>query len=368
MTESRFKKILAFIFSFLFFVSVFNNNVHAVGNINVLIVGGRGVGKSTLLHRLVTQNFENPITEDEVMSRNYEHGKIYFCETDVRIKIVEMDIQDKDLSEEYANYLYQNANIIIHMSHVRDLPDKQAVSNWYDEFVRTILKGQKEAENWELLGSIFGDSNDVDGYESSIKNFRADPESVSHRRVWFGPLQLKCKIGYIIFVFNGSDSPNVFDNCQELWDFVGDFPNSRSILYFDSLSSNGEGTTIYGVQKNLVTLNEWVHSTSTLSSFEPYDENMINRYMPSPRAYTVEDIHEQLKANEDMNPLLKWTLRLVGAFGIGTTAIYSANRINFYRKNKEEQAKEQTRARRRQYLNSIVESNIRKNQENQAAS
>ena len=267
----NFKKFLAFVFSFFIFVPNFNPNVHANGNINILIVGGKEVGKSTLLHRIVTQDFDNPINKENVPK--YEHGKIYSCVKDYRIKVAEMDFEDKSLVPEYKDYLYQNANVIIHMSHVRDLPDKQAVSNWYDKFVRTILKGQKEAENWELLGSIFGDSNDVDGYESSIKNFKADPEDVPHRRVWFGPLQLKCKIGYIIFVFNGSDNPNVFDNCQELWDFIGDFPNSRSILHFDSLSSNGDGTTIHGVQKNLVTLNEWIHSTSTLSSFEAYDDS-----------------------------------------------------------------------------------------------
>lgn len=265
-------RVVAWIFSFLFFVPGFNHNVHAIGDINILIVGDQGVGKSTLLHRLVTQNFNEPISKEEVQKEEYEHGKICPCKSDYRIKIVEMDINDKDLTEEYANYLYQNANIIIHMSHVSSIPNKQIISDWYDEFVRVILKGQQE-QNPELVQSIFNDLEAVDDSKiSSICDFRADPEDISHCNAWFSPLQLAGKIGYIIFVVNGSDSFNTFDECQELWRFIGTFPNARSILTFDSISSKGDGDTIHGVQKELVTLNDWVHSKSTLSNFKAYDD------------------------------------------------------------------------------------------------
>lgn len=285
-------RVVAWIFSFLFFVPGFNHNVHAIGDINILIVGDQGVGKSTLLHRLVTQNFNEPISKEEVQKEEYEHGKICPCKSDYRIKIVEMDINDKDLTEEYANYLYQNANIIIHMSHVSSIPNKQIISDWYDEFVRVILKGQQE-QNPELVQSIFNDLEAVDDSKiSSICDFRADPEDISHCNAWFSPLQLAGKIGYIIFVVNGSDSFNTFDECQELWRFIGTFPNARSILTFDSISSNGDGDTIHGVRKGLVTLNEWIHTKSTLSNFGAFDDEkkklFYKKYHHKPRRHNLE--------------------------------------------------------------------------------
>ena len=281
-------RVVAWIFSFLFFVPGFNHNVHADGNINILIVGDQGVGKSTLLHRLVTQNFNKPISEEEVQNEGYEHGKICPCKNDYRIKIAEMDF-----GEEGIDYFYQNANIIIHMSHVSHIPTKQVVSDWYDEFVRIILKGQQE-QNPELVQSIFDDLKALDDYEeiSSIDGFRANPEDISYRHAWFSPLQLAGKIGYIIFVVNGSDSFNTFDECQELWRFIGTFPNARSILTFDSISSKGDGDTIHGVRKGLVTLNEWIHTKSTLSNFGAFDDKKKNlfyrKYHHNPRRHNLE--------------------------------------------------------------------------------
>ena len=178
------------------------------------------------------------------------------------------------------------------MSHVSHIPTKQVVSDWYDEFVRIILKGQQE-QNPELVQSIFNDLEAVDDSKiSSICDFRADPEDISHCNAWFSPLQLAGKIGYIIFVVNGSDSFNTFDECQELWRFIGTFPNARSILTFDSISSNGDGDTIHGVRKGLVTLNEWIHTKSTLSNFGAFDDEkkklFYKKYHHKPRRHNLE--------------------------------------------------------------------------------
>jgi len=262
---NKFKRLLAFVFSFLFFIPSFSPNVHGVKYINILIVGKPGAGKSTLMHRFETQNFDRPI--DETAVRKYMHGTVYqFPSYDGLLNVVEANFDDENI-----DYFYQNANIIIHMSNIGKghPPTKEKVSEWYDKFVRCVLRGQQQ-QSPEWFESAFNALN--------IETFEAHPEDTIHRNAWFSPLQLEGKIGYIIFVFSGLDKKPDFDDyaeCQELWNFIGTFSNSRSILTFDTVSANGEHRDIHtgAMQKELVTMNQWVHSVSSLSTFSAFDDS-----------------------------------------------------------------------------------------------
>lgn len=262
---NKFKRLLAFVFSFLFFVSGFNSNVRAGGYFNIVIVGKKGVGKSTLLHRFMTQNFDKEMREQDVPLGEYkEHGVVHVCPKDVRFRVVEIGIDEEG---DYIDYLYQNANIIIHMSDIRKIPTKQDISIWYDKFVKSIFRG-------------LGDPRGTDD------SFRANPEDRMYCKKWFGPIQKKFKIGYIIFVFNKLDSLNdesfsARERCEDLWYFIDEFPNARSILSFDALSSKGNSGVMYtgAIQKELVTMNEWVYSQSVMSSFKPFDPEKKNNFL-----------------------------------------------------------------------------------------
>ena len=273
---NKFKRLLAFVFSFLFFIPSFSPNVHGVKYINILIVGKPGAGKSTLMYHFDTQNFDRPI--DETAVREYKHCTVYqFLSYDGLLNVVEANFDDENI-----DYFYQNANIIIHMSNIGKgypLPTKEEVSGWYDKFVRCILRGQQQ-QSPEWFESAFNALN--------IETFEAHPENVIYCNGWFSPLQLKGKIGYIIFVFSGLDNNPDFDDyteCQELWSFIGDFPNSRSILTFDTVSAKGEHRDIHtgAMQKGLVTMNQWVHSESILSTFGAFDDSKKKMFQKSKR-------------------------------------------------------------------------------------
>lgn len=255
----NFKKFLAFVFSFFIFVPSFSPSICAMGDVNILIVGKPGAGKSTLLYRFIKQNFDKPIDPKEVPP--YRHGEICVCPLDARFKIAEMDFEDESLVPEYKDYLYQNAHIIIHLSNIGNElpPTKEDVSKWYDEFVGIILKGEQQKKP-KVYEEILTGLASVGGMRRNFfGGFATNTEDRVYRNKWFAPLQGAGDIGYIIFCFNGLDKKSKFDahsECRELWQFIDRFANSRSILTFDGLSSDGEGKTLNGSRKHLITMNE----------------------------------------------------------------------------------------------------------------
>lgn len=293
---NKFKRLLAFVFSFLFFIPSFSPNVHGVKYINILIVGKPEAGKSTLMHRFDTQNFDGRIDTDAV--REYKHGTVYqFPSYDGLLNVVEANFDDENI-----DYFYQNANIIIHMSNISEghPPTKEEVSGWYDKFVRCILRGQQQ-QSPEWFESAFNALN--------IETFEAHPEDTIYRNAWFSPLQLEGKIGYIIFVFSGLDKKPDFDDyaeCQELWNFIATFSNSRSILTFDTVSATSKSKVMYtgAMQQKLVTMNQWVHDVSSLSTFGAFDDSKKKMFQANQKhgKNTARNAYSHLSSDSAQKP------------------------------------------------------------------
>lgn len=278
----------------------FSKNVFGWREINILIVGEPGSGKSTILHRFVTDNFDKPLSEKDISEiKSYKHGEVYHRVSNASIALAEMDFEN-DLTPECVDYLYQNANIIIHVSDIgeKEPPTKKEILEWYNEFVKTIFRGQ-QVENPQLVEKIFnklqkeskylcpeGVPSFVNEDESTrLLHFEANPENRNFCRLWFCDLQLAKKIGYVIFVFNKLDKRkggNIQSGCGELFRCVSTLPSSRSILQFDAISAADETIDMHTTKsiKVLETLNDWATrgGLPDLSAFHQFDPDRLLDY------------------------------------------------------------------------------------------
>lgn len=219
-------------------------NTKAVeGNCNILIVGKKGVGKSVLMHRFLTRNFDRPISDEEVLDEEgkpYEHEKVYYDPLDASISVVEADIErTKDLQ-----YYCQNAHVIIHMSDLtgdnEQIPTTEELRDWYTEFVRTVLdqdnlygepgKGRRLANDPDFVARKTTDKN----IESKWWNLVTQPNRTR-------------KMGYIFFVFNKIDRSNrkidldySCDEFVEQREYVSKMDNARSILSMNLKDSDSK--------------------------------------------------------------------------------------------------------------------------------
>ena len=230
-------------------------NTKAVeGNCNILILGKKGVGKSVLMHRFLTRNFDKPISDEEVLDEDgkpYEHEKVYYDPLDVSISVVEADIErTKDLQ-----YYCQNAHVIIHMSDLtgdnEQIPTTEELRDWYTEFVRNVLdqdnlygepgKGRKLASDPNFVARKITDKN----IESEWWNLVAQPNRIR-------------KMGYIFFVFNKIDRNNrnidpdrPYDDFVEQREYVSKMDNARSILFMNLKGSDSKTKLLYEKVQNL---------------------------------------------------------------------------------------------------------------------
>lgn len=219
-------------------------NTKAVeGNCNILIVGKKGVGKSVLMHRFLTRNFDKPISDEEVLDENgkpYEHEKVYYDPLDVSISVVEADIErTKDLQ-----YYCQNAHVIIHMSDLtgdnEQIPTTEELRDWYTEFVRNVL----DQDN------LYGEPGKGRILASNPNFVASEIESTLEDTGWWElveqPLKTR-KMGYIFFVFNKIDKSNKtidpdrsYDDFVEQREYVSKMRNARSILFMNLKDSDNK--------------------------------------------------------------------------------------------------------------------------------
>lgn len=238
------KKILSVIMSVCVLLGFGRINTKAVeGNCNILIVGKKGVGKSVLMHRFLTRNFDKPISDEEVLDENgkpYEHEKVYYDPLDVSISVVEADIErTKDLQ-----YYCQNAHVIIHMSDLtgdnEQIPTTEELRDWYTDFVRNVLdqdnlygepgKGRILAKDPNFVASEIESTLEDTGWWELVEQ----------------PLKTR-KMGYIFFVFNKIDRSNrridpnySYDEFVEQREYVSKMDNARSILFMNLKDSDNK--------------------------------------------------------------------------------------------------------------------------------
>lgn len=219
-------------------------NTKAVeGNCNILIVGKKGVGKSVLMHRFLTRNFDKPISDEEVLDEDgkpYEHEKVYYDPLDVSISVVEADIErTKDLQ-----YYCQNAHVIIHMSDLtgdnEQIPTTEELRDWYTEFVRNVLNQD----------NLYGEPGKGKRLASDPNFVASEIESTLEDTGWWElveqPLKTR-KMGYIFFVFNKIDKSNKtidpdrsYDDFVEQREYVSKMRNARSILFMNLKDSDNK--------------------------------------------------------------------------------------------------------------------------------
>lgn len=242
------KKVLSVIMSVCVLLGFGRINTKAVeGNCNILIVGKKGVGKSVLMHRFLTRNFDKPISDEEVLDEDgkpYEHEKVYHDPLDVSISVVEADIErTKDLQ-----YYCQNAHVIIHMSDLtgdnEQIPTTEELRDWYTDFVRNVLdqdnlygepgKGRRLANDTNFVARKITDGN----IESDWWNLVELHDSYS------GGTR---KMGYIFFVFNKIDRSNrridpnySYDEFVEQREYVSKMDNARSISFMNLKDSDSK--------------------------------------------------------------------------------------------------------------------------------
>ena len=223
-------------------------NTKAVeGNCNILIVGKKGVGKSVLMHRFLTRNFDKPISDEEVLDedgKHYKHEKVYYDPLDASISVVEADIEKtKDLQ-----YYCQNAHVIIHMSDLTGdnsmIPSTEEICDWYTDFVRNVL-----------------DQDNLYGEPGKGRILASDPNFVARKITdgniesdWWNLVELHDsysggtrKMGYIFFVFNKLDKSNKkidpdrpYDDFVEQREYVSKMDNARSILFMNLKDSDNK--------------------------------------------------------------------------------------------------------------------------------
>ena len=224
-------------------------NTKAVeGNCNILIVGKKGVGKSVLMHRFLTRNFDKPISDEEVLDEDgkpYEHEKVYYDPLDASISVVEADIErTKDLQ-----YYCQNAHVIIHMSDLtgdnEQIPTTEELRDWYTDFVRNVLdqdnlygepgKGRILAKDPNFVASEIGNNIHDTGWWDLV----CQPNKIR-------------KMGYIFFVFNKLDKSNKtidpdrpYDDFVEQREYVSKMRNARSILFMNLKDSDNKTKLLY---------------------------------------------------------------------------------------------------------------------------
>ena len=238
------KKILSVIMSVCVLLGFGRINTKAVeGNCNILILGKKGVGKSVLMHRFLTRNFDRPISDEEVLDeygKPYEHEKVYYDPLDASISVVEADIErTKDLQ-----YYCQNAHVIIHVSDLtgdnEQIPTTEELRDWYTEFVRTVLdqdnlygepgKGRILASNPNFVASEIASTLEDTGWWELVEQ----------------PLKTR-KMGYIFFVFNKMDKSNrkidpdrPYDDFVEQREYVSKMRNARSVLFMNLKDSDNK--------------------------------------------------------------------------------------------------------------------------------
>ena len=225
-------------------------NTKAVeGNCNILIVGKKGVGKSVLMHRFLTRNFDKPISDEEVLDedgKHYKHEKVYYDPLDASISVVEADIEKtKDLQ-----YYCQNAHVIIHMSDLTGdnsmIPSTEEICDWYTDFVRNVL-----------------DQDNLYGERDKGRRLANDPNFVARKITdknieseWWNLVELHDsysggtrKMGYIFFVFNkldksnkkiDPDRPYITNSFNEQREYVSKMDNARSILFMNLKDSDNK--------------------------------------------------------------------------------------------------------------------------------
>lgn len=243
------KKILSLIMSFCMLFGLSNTNTKAVaGNCNILILGKKGVGKSVLMHRILTRNFDRPIQDEEIHDENgdrYVPEKVYYDPLDASISVVEADIdRTADLK-----YYCQNAHVIIHMSDLSGdnsmIPEAEEIRDWYTQFVRNVL-----------------DQDNLYGEQGKGRMFANDPNFVAseignkiHDTGWWDLVCLPDKIrkmGYIFFIFNKLDKSNKridpvrhYDDFVRQKKYVSKMRNARSILLMDLRDSDSQSKSFY---------------------------------------------------------------------------------------------------------------------------
>lgn len=249
------KKILSVIMSVCVLLGFGRINTKAVeGNCNILIVGKKGVGKSVLMHRFLTRNFDKPISDEEVLDEDgkpYKQEKVYYDPLDASISVVEADIEKtKDLQ-----YYCQNAHVIIHMSDLTGdnsmIPSTEEICDWYTDFVRNVLdqdnlygepgKGRRLASNPDFVARKTTDKN----IESEWWNLVTQPNRTR-------------KMGYIFFVFNKIDRSNrridpdySYDEFVEQREYVSKMDNARSISFMNLKDSDSKTKLLYEKVQNL---------------------------------------------------------------------------------------------------------------------
>lgn len=242
------KKILSVIMSVCVLLGFGRINTKAVeGNCNILIVGKKGVGKSVLMHRFLTRNFDRPISDEEVLDEDgkpYEHEKVYYDPLDASISVVEADIErTKDLQ-----YYCQNAHVIIHMSDLtgdnEQIPTTEELRDWYTEFVKTVLE-QDNLYGEPGKGRILAKDPNFVARKITDGNIESD---------WWNLVELHDsysggtrKMGYIFFVFNKIDRSNrridpdySYDEFVEQREYVSKMDNARSILSMNLKDSDSK--------------------------------------------------------------------------------------------------------------------------------
>lgn len=249
------KKILSVIMSVCVLLGFGRINTKAVeGNCNILILGKKGVGKSVLMHRFLTRNFDKPISDEEVLDedgKHYKHEKVYYDPLDVSISVVEADIErTKDLQ-----YYCQNAHVIIHMSDLtgdnEQIPTTEELRDWYTEFVKTVLD-QDNLYGEPGKGRILASDPNFVARKTTDKNIESEWWKLVEQ-----PLRTR-KMGYIFFVFNKIDRSNrkidpdySYDEFVEQREYVSKMDNARSILSMNLKDSDSKTKLLYEKVQNL---------------------------------------------------------------------------------------------------------------------
>lgn len=238
------KKILSILMSFCTLFGFGNTNTKAViGNCNILILGKKGVGKSVLMHRILTRNFDRPIQDEEIHDENgdrYVPEKVYYDPLDTSISVVEADIdRTADLK-----YYCQNAHVIVHMSDLSGdnsmIPTTEEIRDWYTQFVRNVL-----------------DQDNLYGEQGRGRELANDPNFVARKindgnwaSDWWNLVEQQFgtrKMGYIFFVFNKLDKSDrsidpdrPYDDFVEQRSYISKMDNARSILFMNLKDSGGD--------------------------------------------------------------------------------------------------------------------------------